>query len=343
MKTDRFTVLVVDDEPHLLAILRGLLSTTYDVLTAENAAAAQTVLAACSVHVILTDQRMPGRNGADLLEWASTHFPRTIRVLMTGFSEIAGAVDAINRGQAYYYLLKPWRTEELLQVIRNALDKYRLESRQEELLAELKALNTELETRVRERTQELKEANTLLEQRTRELEHLALNDSLTGLLNRRGVEELIQNELKRHARYPNPIALGYVDVDHFKQINTRFTQAGGDEVLRTLAKILTANIREVDFVARVGGDEFLVLAPATPIEGTRVLAERIRAGVEKTCIPTPWGEVQLTVSVGFAVSQIVTDRKNLMELAAEALREAKLSGRNRFIVREWCRDEVVGV
>jgi PleD family two-component response regulator len=148
---------------------------------------------------------------------------------MTGFSEIAGAVDAINRGQRITILLKPWRTEELLQVIRNALDKYRLESRQEELLAELKALNTELETRVRERTQELKEANTLLEQRTRELEHLALNDSLTGLLNRRGVEELIQNELKRHARYPNPIALGYVDVDHFKQINTRFTQAGGDE------------------------------------------------------------------------------------------------------------------
>jgi hypothetical protein len=116
--------------------------------------------------------------------------------------------------------------------------------------------------------------------------------------------------------------------------------------LRTLAKILTANIREVDFVARVGGDEFLVLAPATPLEGTRVLAERIRRRRRKNLQTSPHGRSSTNRSpVAFRrVPNCHQIEKTSWRLAASRLfPEAELSGRNRFIVREWCRDEVVGV
>src|SRR5262245_64506761 len=112
---------------------------------------------------------MPGRTGIELLEWVKAHSPRTIRLLMTGYAELEDAVEAINRGHVYYYLLKPWRTEELLQILRNAAEKSCLERSRDELLEQLRGLNRELERRVAERTRELEEANHQLQQRTREL------------------------------------------------------------------------------------------------------------------------------------------------------------------------------
>ena len=132
-----------------------------------------------------------------------------------------------------------------------------------------------------ERTRELQESNHLLEQRSRELERLALTDPLTGLFNRRAMEELARFELKRHARYPSPLTLGYIDVDHFKQVNTDYHLTGGDEVLRALARILVGTLREVDSVGRIGGEEFLVIARETNEEGALILAERIRSTVEQ--------------------------------------------------------------
>src|SRR5205807_9767348 len=151
-------------------------------------------------------------------------------------------------GHVYYYLLKPRRTEELLQLLRNAAEKFSLERNRDHLLEELRQLNRDLERRVAERTRELEEANHLLHQRTRELERLALTDPLTGLFNRRAVDELARFELKRHARYPSPLTLGYIDVDHFKKINTDYLLPGGDEVLRGLARVLSSSVREVDSV-----------------------------------------------------------------------------------------------
>ena len=112
----------------------------------------------------------------------------------------------------------------------------------------------------------MEEANLLLQQRTRELERLALTDPLTGLFNRRAMDELARFELKRHARYPSALTLGFIDVDHFKNVNTRYLLTGGDEVLKGLARILSSTVREVDSVGRVGGEEFLVIARETGAE-----------------------------------------------------------------------------
>jgi diguanylate cyclase (GGDEF)-like protein len=335
MKPLPCTVLLVDDEPYLLLTLENLLRPHYHVLTATSADEAEQLFSRCPIHVLLTDQRMPRRSGVQLLEWVRLNHPQTIRLLMTGFSELDDAVDAINRGQIYHYLHKPWRTEELLQVLRNAAETYTLRRNQDELLEKLKSLNSTLELLVDERTRELQHANALLEQRNLELERLALTDGLTGLLNRRAIEDLLDFELRRQARFPSPLAIGYVDLDHFKQINTHFTHDGGDEALRHVARILTATVREVDSIARIGGEEFLILARETPLEGATALAERVREAVENHSIPSHFGDIRLTVSLGFAVTDGPTDRRPLMQLAAEALSEAKRTGRNRYVIRSF--------
>jgi diguanylate cyclase (GGDEF)-like protein len=149
------------------------------------------------------------------------------------------------------------------------------------------------------------------------------------------MDELARFELKRHARYPSPLALGLIDVDHFKNVNTRYLLTGGDEVLRGLARILAATVREVDSVGRLGGEEFLVIARETDRAGAVTLAERIRETVEATSIRYGIENIRVTVSVGFAVAEVgvVTDYHPMLELAAAALLHAKQHGRNRSEVR----------
>ena len=98
---------------------------------AGSADEAQALLEERLADILLTNQRMPRRTGVQLLEWVREHVPRTIRLLMTGYSELDDAVEAINRGHVHHYLLKPWRTEDLLQVLRNAADKFLLERKRE--------------------------------------------------------------------------------------------------------------------------------------------------------------------------------------------------------------------
>ena len=335
MSTTKCSVLIVDDEPYILPTLAALLSRDFEVLTASSADAAQAVLESRPVDIVLTDQRMPRRTGVQLLEWVRTNRPDTVRVLMTGFAELDDAVDAINLGHVYHYLLKPCRTEELLQVLRNGAEKLRLEREREQLIAELTRLNQELEERVRERTRELEEANHLLQQHAHKLEMLALTDPLTGLLNRRAIDDVARKEIQRHARYPSTLAIGLLDVDHFKNINTQYLIPGGDEVLVGLAKILGNSVRTVDAVSRIGGEEFLVVAPETTLEGAEALAERIRATVANTPIYYNDEPISITVSVGFAVAEVGvrTDYEQMKYVSASALNEAKNAGRNRCVVR----------
>ena len=337
MATEKCSLLVVDDEPYILPTLAALLANEFDVLTADSADAAEEVMTRRPVDLVLTDQRMPRRTGIQLLEWVRQNHPKTLRLLMTGYAELDEAVEAINRGHVYYYLLKPWRTEDLLQVLRNAADKVRLERSREELLEQLRKLNQELERRVAERTRELEDAYRLLQQRTNELERLILIDPLTGLFNRRAVEGLAAAEMRRHNRYGHPLAIGIIDVDFFKRINTEYDLPGGDEALKALSRMLTTSLREVDTVGRIGGEEFLVIARETNTEGSMVLAERIRSTVETTPIAYLQHRIALTVSVGFAVAEngVQAEYAEMYQLAAAALSGAKRLGRNRSVIHRF--------
>src|SRR5204862_3503433 len=216
VSTMKSSVLIVDDEPYILPTLAALLGRDFEVLTAGSADAAQALLEQRPVDMVLSDQRMPKRTGIQLLEWVRQHRPQTVRLLMTGFAELDDAVDAINLGHVYHYLMKPCRAEELLQILRNAAEKLRLERDREQLIEELSRAKQELEERVRDRTRELEEANHLLQQHAHKLEMLALTDPLTGLLNRRPADGVARQAVQRHTRYPSTLALELLDVEHCK-------------------------------------------------------------------------------------------------------------------------------
>ncbi len=333
MTNYKCSLLVVDDEPYILATLSSLLSEHYEVLTADSAEAAQALFAQRSIDLILTDQRMPRISGVQLLEWVCAHHPQTVRLLMTGFAELEEAVEAINRAQVFRYLFKPWRAEELQEVLATAARTFLLERANEQLVQELKTLNQELELRVQQRTRELEEANFDLEQKNKMLEKLALTDPLTGLANRRSMDRLAERELRRRDRYPSPLTLGIIDVDHFKNINTQHHLTGGDKVLVDLARSLMSSLRTVDSLGRIGGEEFLVIAPETNMEGAMVLGERIRTTVQNTPFYFKEHVIPVTVSLGFAVAEVnvAADYEQMKHIAAAALAEAKVKGRNRCV------------
>lgn len=333
MSKYKCSLLVVDDEPYILFTLSALLGNEFEVLTAESAEAAQAVFAQRDIDLILTDQKMPRTTGVQLLEWVRQHHPKTIRMLMTGFAELGEVVDAINRAQVFRYLFKPWRAEELQETLRGAARSFLLERSHEQLLEQLRQLNVELEQRVAQRTRELEEANNELEQKNKMLEKLALTDPLTGLPNRRAMDRLAERELRRRERHPTPMALGVIDVDHFKEINARYLLPGGDKVLVDLAKVLTGTLRNIDFLGRIGGEEFLLIAPETNLEGAKILGERVRTGVEKAQFFYKEHTIPVQVSIGFAIADhgLPVDYEKMKLTAAAALSEAKTSGRNRCV------------
>lgn len=327
------SLLVVDDEPYILATLSALLSNEFEVVTADSAEAAQKIFAQRDIDLILTDQKMPRMSGVQLLEWVRTKHPKTVRLLMTGFAELEEAVEAINRGQVFRYLFKPWRSEELLETLHSAARTFLLERSHEQLLEELRQLNLELEKRVAQRTRELEEALHELEQKNKMLEKLVLTDPLTGLPNRRAMDRLAERELRRRDRYPGPLSLALIDVDHFKEINARYLLPGGDKVLVDLGRALTGSLRTVDLLGRIGGEEFMVIAPETNMEGAIVLGERIRTTVEKTLFTYKDEVIPVRVSIGFAVAEdgVDTDYEQMKYTAAAALSQAKTTGRNKCV------------
>lgn len=336
MESNKCSLLVVDDEPYIRSTLSALAAKEFEVLSAASAEEAQHIVSTREVDIILTDQLMPGgMSGVQLLEWVRQHSPHTMRLMMTGLARLEDAVDAINCGQVHRYLFKPWRTNELMQILKAAAKTFALQRSHEQLLDELRQLNQQLEARVQQRTRELEEANRQLQQKNSMLEKLALTDPLTGVPNRRAMDRLVRSEQRRRSRYTSPLAVGLIDADHFREINNRYLLPGGDHVLICLAQTLSDAVRSVDTVGRIGGEEFMVVAPETDLEGAGILAERIRSAVEQKQMRYKEQVVQVTVSIGFAVTEpnVLATYDQLKHVAAQALSEAKATGRNRSVIR----------
>jgi len=164
------------------------------------------------------------------------------------------------------------------------------------------------------------------------LQHLSQHDSLTGLLNRRAIENSLDKEAQRLQRFGETYSVMLVDIDHFKRINDNLGHAAGDEVLRAVAALLKDHAREVDRVARYGGEEFCVLLPHTDHEGALQAAERLRSAVHRTDIPWQDEQICVTISTGLATAQDPDEPLHaLLKRADDALYRAKTEGRNRVV------------
>jgi diguanylate cyclase (GGDEF)-like protein len=165
-----------------------------------------------------------------------------------------------------------------------------------------------------------------------QLRDAARTDALTQLLNRRGFEERFALELERARRTGDPLTLLVGDLDRFKELNDRFGHAAGDATLVSVAQTLGSSARTIDTVARVGGEEFALLLPATDAEGGLGAAERLRLGVSRTV-----GEDGAPLTISFGVAQATHDHEtppSLMLAADTALYAAKAAGRNRSVVHD---------
>lgn len=332
---EKCSVLVVDDEPPILAILVGQLGQEFDVRVAGSAEQARLALAERPADIVLTDLHLSDGAGLQLLDWVYRHSPRTARVLLTGTGRIEDAADAVNCARVHRLILKPWRAEDLLTTLQSVAQGLLLERKHEHLLDEYRRLNLELEKRVQDRTLELEQAAHQLKMKNQILEKMALTDPLTGLPNRRAIELIARKELLRRTRMPAGIAFGLVDADRFKLINSRYLLSGGDHVLIWLGQALSTAMRATDALGRVGGEEFMVVAPGTDAAGAEVLAERLRSVVAAGETAYHGEPIRMTVSVGFAVApaDLTAGYEQIREVAAAALAEAKATGRNRCVVR----------
>lgn len=165
-----------------------------------------------------------------------------------------------------------------------------------------------------------------------ELERLSVTDELTGLANRRHLDDELEREVRRHERHKHAFGVLMLDVDRFKALNDTHGHPAGDAVLTQLARVLEECTRKGDTVARFGGEEFLVILPETPIEGATLLAERIRAATEgyRFAIEESGAELKVTVSIGVAIfPQEGRTPELLIAAADQALYRSKQDGRNR--------------
>ncbi len=157
-------------------------------------------------------------------------------------------------------------------------------------------------------------------------------DPLTGLPNRRLMEERLTAEVALAARHGHPVAIAMIDIDHFKRINDSFGHDVGDKTLVTIAKAISNALRAYDVCARWGGEEFLILLPETEVTDALAIAERLRASVEQCRFSELPPHSPLTISIGLAMHGKEANLDDTIKRSDAALYEAKNMGRNRVIL-----------
>jgi two-component system cell cycle response regulator len=285
-------VLVADDRAAVRAVFRsGLEAAGYGVIEARNGQEAVDQALRNDVSVILLDVEMPVLDGHGALA--------------------ALKADRVTRDVPVVFLSDRGAGEDLVRALRDGAHDYlRTPPEPAELLARVGAA-----TRMKQLQDELR-------QRAIELDQVSRTDHLTGLANRRHVEEQLRSVLASALRHDHPAAVLVIDVDHFKSINDQRGHAAGDQVLMQIASTLAAAVRTEDILGRWGGEEFIVVAAETGCEAAAVLGERLRAAVAAAA--------PVTVSIGGACTTEVGLR--LVDVADANLYKAKAAGRNKVLV-----------
>lgn len=187
---------------------------------------------------------------------------------------------------------------------------------------------TQLQAKVQQLEQESSHLRETLRQNRKQMVH----DSVTGIFNRLALDERLAQEYARWKRHRVPLSIAVLDIDHFKHINDRYGHKAGDKALRIVAQRLRGMSRETDFLARFGGEEFVLIMPDTAAEDARVAADKLRKAVAATPFHYDGSPIRLTLSAGVAELMAQDDLDSLFRRADAALYQAKDEGRNRCIL-----------
>jgi two-component system cell cycle response regulator len=298
-------ILVVDDDvDNRILVSKALTWEGYTVDSACSGEEALEKLADQIPHLVLLDVNMPGISGLETLRRLRGNPDYVSVMLVTAQSGTEDVIRGLDAG-ADDYIRKPFHPTELLARVRAQL-------------------------RIKDLNDQLKLAN-------RRLQDLVDHDDLTGLFNMRHLYEKLEMELARGRRFSRPVGVVMMDMDHFKQVNDHHDHLFGSHVLAEVGKLIRENIRQVDFAARYGGDEFLIVLCETSLEGAQRFAERLRSVIANYEFTSDGHSMKLTASLGLAVthgdSQV--DARTLVRAADHALYEAKTAGKNRVKFHEF--------
>lgn len=295
------TILIIDDAKENIVVLSRLLKSQADIVFAVSGEDGLEKANSYDPDLILLDISMPGLNGFEVLERLKKS-PVTAEIpiiFITGIPDSDTEEQGLNLG-AVDYITKPFAPAVVKARVRHQLKLQRL-------------------------TNALKEANA-------RLTLLAMTDPLTGSHNRRHFFDMLENELVRARRHQHPTSLMVMDIDRFKNINDNYGHDIGDQVIIEVAKISSAMLRKNDVFGRLGGEEFAILLPETPLEEANRIANRLCRQIAETSVPTPDKTVSFTVSCG--VTQVNEDDEKpeqILKRADVALYRAKQDGRNKVI------------
>ena len=300
--SQEFAILVVDDAPENVMLLSLILKDLGSVSSALSGREAIDKALENPPDLILLDIQMPELDGYDVIN-ALKGDPRTENVpviFVTGLSDDGDEEKGLKLG-AIDYITKPYKPTVVTARVRNHL--------------------------------RLREYAVRLEHMNEELERLATTDALTSAFNRRYFMSKLEDEVERVRRYKHPSSLLMIDVDHFKRINDTYGHDVGDTVLVHLVKLLEGQVRQLDTLARIGGEEFAILLPETGQQEALVSAERLLGAVRAASVDAAGNKLKFTISIGCTEFGAECPKvEGILKTADLALYDAKESGRDRVVV-----------
>lgn len=303
----------MEDDVRSARSLRELLETSdeprFVIHHVTTAAGACEVVETETVDVVILDLGLPDATDLQALARLGECVHEIPIIVLTGRGDESLAAGALHRGAEDYLLKGTIDADSLLRSIRYAVERHR---------------------GVREMARVTKE----LENANRDLERLTLIEPLTELLNRRGLQQAVSREVQHLRRGVTGAAVLVVDLDDFKRINESVGHAGGDVVLKEVGRRLRASVRAVDYVGRLGGDEFMLILPETDPPEVRRVAERIRLAIATAIIQHSAGTVTLTASIaGLLLTSDMPAVDQLLARAHMLLSRAKSEGKNRVVLQ----------
>ena len=298
-------ILLVDDDADNLRFVQRLLEAEgYEVKTANSGQKGLDALDKYRPDLVLLDMNMPGMNGIETIDLLKRKENTAAVVFVTANNKTHDVVEGLDAG-ALDYIVKPFSGLEFLARVRAQL---RVKSLQDELRA----------------------AN-------KKLQGLVEIDDLTGLYNMRSIYEKLDQEIERACRHCQGLAAIMLDMDNFKSVNDNHDHLFGSHVLTEMGFLIKQNIRNHDFAARYGGDEFLICLTQITSPGAREFCERLRKIIELHLFKNQDDEIKLTASMGCAViidGKSLMDGRSLVRHADHGLYQSKEGGRNRVTLTE---------
>ena len=291
---ESMTIMIVDDTKDNINILRQFLAKFgFKTTVAFNGEMALDLIPKLKPDLILLDIMMPGIDGYEVcIRLKKDAELKNIPVIfITARGDTKDVVEGFEAG-AVDFIMKPFRLEEVYARVKTHLT----------LSAALKKLTLDNET-----------------------------DPLTGLFNRRAFLEKIENEAIRFKRNQKPFSILFGDIDLFKKINDTYGHSAGDAILVNISSILNTEKREIDQVARWGGEEFLVLLPETNLRGAVLSGNKIRKSISAKPVIHEGQEIHVTMSFGVSEYNGETPIEKTIDLADQRLYLAKNSGRNKVV------------